>query len=214
VGVPLDEDHEHATYDPDQVATHFEAATRAALVLGEFRAPFRSGRLRSTPGGGRSTLRSISSRGGRPIHRPYPTPDGFADASLSAGAARWDGRLGEYVLDWEEIRESPDPHALALEFARSAFRHACEVCEWDPALAATAEGVPHRSGDAEVRARARSSSRFSFTRRRSDGFEPEDPSAGSSVGRWSGKRRAYLVAYASRWRSSASPWSRWPWTLP
>jgi hypothetical protein len=32
VGVPLDEDHEHATYDPDQVATYFEAAaTRAAL---------------------------------------------------------------------------------------------------------------------------------------------------------------------------------------
>lgn len=72
----------------------------------------------------------------------YPTPDGFANASLSRAAARWDWRLGEYVLDWEEIRESPDPHALALEFARSAFRHACEVCESDPALAATAEGVP------------------------------------------------------------------------
>ena len=44
--VPLDEDHEHATYDPDQVATYFDAATRAALVLAEFRAPFRG---RSTP---------------------------------------------------------------------------------------------------------------------------------------------------------------------
>src|SRR4051812_19400151 len=44
--VPLDEDHEHATYDADQVATYFEAATHAALVLGEFRAPFRG---RSTP---------------------------------------------------------------------------------------------------------------------------------------------------------------------
>ena len=44
--VPLDEDHEHATYDADQVATYFDAATRAALVLAEFRAPFRG---RSTP---------------------------------------------------------------------------------------------------------------------------------------------------------------------
>src|SRR5215211_3187762 len=44
--VPLDEDHEHATYDPDQVAVYFEAATRAALVLAAFRAPFRG---RSTP---------------------------------------------------------------------------------------------------------------------------------------------------------------------
>jgi hypothetical protein len=44
--VPLDEDREHATYDPDQVATYFAAATRAALVLAAFRAPYRG---RSTP---------------------------------------------------------------------------------------------------------------------------------------------------------------------
>src|SRR4051812_25638973 len=43
---PLDEDHEHATYDPDQVATYFAAATRAALVLAALRAPYRG---RSTP---------------------------------------------------------------------------------------------------------------------------------------------------------------------
>ena len=36
----------------------------------------------------------------------------------------------------------PDPHGAALEFARSAFRHACVVCDWDPALAASAEGTP------------------------------------------------------------------------
>src|SRR5918994_6303734 len=44
--VPLDEDDEHATYDADHVATYFDAATRAALVLAEFRAPYRG---RSTP---------------------------------------------------------------------------------------------------------------------------------------------------------------------
>ena len=44
--VPLDEDEEHATYDADQVATYFEAATRAELVLAEYRAPYRG---RSTP---------------------------------------------------------------------------------------------------------------------------------------------------------------------
>lgn len=39
--VPLDEDSEHRTYDPGQVATYFAAATRAALILAEFRAPYR-----------------------------------------------------------------------------------------------------------------------------------------------------------------------------
>ena len=174
--VPLDEDHEHATYDAAQVAPYFDAATQATLVLQEFGAPFRG---RSTPVNawwGTFDI-AISLFSGQPADPPsddfimrnggdaeqveigwwpgdgnhdgaaffafaHPTPDGFADASLSPAAARWDGKLGEYVLDWEDIRESSDPHALALEFARSAFRHACEVCEWDPALAATAEGVP------------------------------------------------------------------------
>ena len=94
---------------------------------------------RSRSGGGPGTR---STSGAAFFAFAYPAPEGFADADISPAAARWDGELGEYVLDWEEIRASPDPHALALEFARSAFRHACAVCEWDPALAATAEGVP------------------------------------------------------------------------
>ena len=44
--VPLDEDEEHASYDADQVATYFAAATQAALALAAFRAPYRG---RATP---------------------------------------------------------------------------------------------------------------------------------------------------------------------
>jgi hypothetical protein len=43
---PLDEDDEHATYEPEQVGAYFAAATRAALVLEALRAPYRG---RSTP---------------------------------------------------------------------------------------------------------------------------------------------------------------------
>ncbi|MGH3206469.1 MAG: DUF5996 family protein, partial [Trebonia sp.] len=39
--VPLDEDYEHTRYDADRVAEYFAAATRAALVLAAFRAPYR-----------------------------------------------------------------------------------------------------------------------------------------------------------------------------
>jgi hypothetical protein len=72
----------------------------------------------------------------------HPAPDGFAQASLSPAGARWDESLGEYVLDWDEVCSSSDPRGYGLEFARSAFRHACVVCEWDPALLASAEGTP------------------------------------------------------------------------
>lgn len=72
----------------------------------------------------------------------HPAPDGFASGRLSPAAARWEAPLGEYILDWEDVCSSADPPAFALEFARAAFRHACAVCAWDPALAASAEGTP------------------------------------------------------------------------
>jgi len=174
--VPLDEDDQHATYDADQVATYFAAATQAALVLAEIRAPFRgrstpinawwgtfdlavnffSGRPADPPSddfimrnGGDAEQVSIGWWPGDPNHEraaffafAYPAPDGFGDTDLSPAAGRWDAKLGEYVLDWDDIRESPDPHTAAVEFGRAAFRHGCAVCEWDPALAATADGVP------------------------------------------------------------------------
>jgi Family of unknown function (DUF5996) len=72
----------------------------------------------------------------------HPAPEGFAGARLSPGAARWEEGLGEYVLDWGDVVASADPHASALEFARSAFRHSCAVCGWDPALPASVQGDP------------------------------------------------------------------------
>ena len=72
----------------------------------------------------------------------HPAPPAFGHASLSPAGARWDEALGEYILDWDEVRAAPEPRKLALEFAHSAFRHACQVCGWDADLAATAEGRP------------------------------------------------------------------------
>jgi hypothetical protein len=72
----------------------------------------------------------------------HPAPEGFPGATLSVPQARWEDKLGEYILDWDDVRSTVDPHALALEFARSVFRHACTICEWDPKLAASADGTP------------------------------------------------------------------------
>ncbi len=173
--VPLDEDDEHARYDAEHVTTYFAAATQAALVLADFRAPFRG---RSTPVNawwGSFDL-AVNLFSGHPAPPPsddfimrnamdaqevavgwwpgdrntnqaafysyaHPAPDGFAGADLGSGA-RWDGDLGEYLLQWSDVCASPDPHATALEFAHAAFRHACLVCEWDTALTASAEGRP------------------------------------------------------------------------
>jgi len=173
---PLDEDTEHAAYDPVQVADYFAAATQAALVLAALRAPYRG---RSTPVNawwGSFDL-AVSLFSGRPAdpaskefimrnsgdaeqievgwwpgdHRypraafyayAYPPPEGFAEAKLSPVSARWDATLGEYILDWDDVRTDKNPHAAALTFARSAVAHACRVCDWDATLRASVEGSP------------------------------------------------------------------------
>jgi hypothetical protein len=72
----------------------------------------------------------------------HPAVEGIEQATLSPEAARWDADLGEFVLDWDDVVAADDPQAAALAFARSAFAHACAICAWDPALAASAEGTP------------------------------------------------------------------------
>jgi hypothetical protein len=72
----------------------------------------------------------------------HPAPPEFETATLSPAAARWEPELGEYILAWDDVRATAKPRGTALEFARSAFQHACLACNWDPDLTASAEGKP------------------------------------------------------------------------
>jgi hypothetical protein len=173
---PLDEDYDHATYDPAHVATYFAVATRAALVLAAVRAPYRgrstpvnawwgtfdlavslfSGQSADPPSDDFIMRNSANAQqievgwwpGDGRYPRPaffafaFPTPEGFDTGTVSPPAAHWDAALGEYVLDWDDVRVAPHPHHAGLEFGRSAIRHACTVCGWDAVLAASADGVP------------------------------------------------------------------------
>ena len=48
----------------------------------------------------------------------HPATEGFPGVAVAPPAARWDGALAEYVLDWDDVRAAADPFATALEFAR------------------------------------------------------------------------------------------------
>ena len=174
--VPLDQDTEHAHYDPDEVARYFAAATQAAQVLAAFRAPYR-GRSSPVHAWWGSFDLAVSLYSGVPADPPsddfimrnamdsqevavgwwpgdarygraafyayaYPPAEAFSSVALSPPAAHWDPVLGEYILDWDDVRSAADPRATALQFARTVFRQACAVCEWDATLAASADGTP------------------------------------------------------------------------
>jgi hypothetical protein len=71
----------------------------------------------------------------------FPAPVGLENATLSTPGAHWETNLGEYVLNWDDVCRAPDPFRAAVDFGLSAIRHACALCSWDPALAASAEGI-------------------------------------------------------------------------
>ena len=174
--VPLDRDHVHTTYDTDQVGAYFVAATHAANVLTDFRAPFRGRATPVTAWWGTFDL-AVNLFSGRPVDPlsddfiarnsadaeqiavgwwpgdarypraafygfAFPAPDGLFSAVLSPPAARFDPDLGEFLLDWDDVRAAADPHGDALLFARSVFRHASALAGWDEALTGSMDGVP------------------------------------------------------------------------
>jgi Family of unknown function (DUF5996) len=72
----------------------------------------------------------------------HPAPPGYDEGKLTPSSATWNAEVGEYILLWDDVIASNDPFGAGLEFAQSAFRHACDVCRWDPRLPASAEGHP------------------------------------------------------------------------
>ncbi len=72
----------------------------------------------------------------------FPAPEPLGDVTLSSARGRFDPDLGEFVLDWDEVRASADPHAEGLRFARSVCREASALAGWDGALARSVDGVP------------------------------------------------------------------------
>jgi hypothetical protein len=61
----------------------------------------------------------------------YPSPEGFADAPMAPAAARFDGALGEFILDYEAVRAAPDPDETLLAFLESTYEAAADLGGWN-----------------------------------------------------------------------------------
>jgi hypothetical protein len=64
----------------------------------------------------------------------YPTPAGFAQATMEPEAAVWIEQMGEWLLPYEAVRTSDDPDSTLMRFLQSSFRAAADLAHWDPAL--------------------------------------------------------------------------------
>jgi hypothetical protein len=71
----------------------------------------------------------------------YPAPNGFSETKVRPGFASYNAQLKEFILPYEQMRQTESPDAALLDFARSTYDAASTLGNWD--RAALTEVKPH-----------------------------------------------------------------------
>jgi len=61
----------------------------------------------------------------------YPQPDGFDAAKVGPASARYDAALREFILPYDDVRQSADPPQTLLAFLESTYGAAADLGRWD-----------------------------------------------------------------------------------
>jgi hypothetical protein len=64
----------------------------------------------------------------------YPKPGGIEDADLGVAGAGWNAELGEFILDYDVVRQSASPEAHLRAFLDAAYEACATRSHWDPRL--------------------------------------------------------------------------------
>jgi hypothetical protein len=69
---------------------------------------------------------------GRPAFYSYaaPVPQGLS-AAVIAGGGRFDQTLGEFILDYDEVRAAEDPERMLLDFLQNTYSACADAARWD-----------------------------------------------------------------------------------
>jgi hypothetical protein len=76
----------------------------------------------------------------------YPEPEGFREATVRPSTARYDARLGEFILPYESVRMSESPVETLLDFVSTVYEAGATLAGWDRgSLESTPPRRPHRA---------------------------------------------------------------------
>ncbi len=64
----------------------------------------------------------------------FPLPAGIENARVNPPASRWDSAMGEFLFDYDDLRNSRDPDGDLLSFFESTYQAGAERAGWDPSL--------------------------------------------------------------------------------
>lgn len=71
----------------------------------------------------------------------YPQPNGIEEIQPKPPSARWDKTLGEFILEYDDLRASKNPEEDLLAFLESTYEAEALKAGWDPKLISLGEPV-------------------------------------------------------------------------
>ncbi|HLI05411.1 MAG TPA: DUF5996 family protein [Ktedonobacteraceae bacterium] len=61
----------------------------------------------------------------------YPEPQGLKNASIKPSAAHYDNNLGEFILRYDDVRQSNAPEQTLLDFFQSTYEVGAKLAHWN-----------------------------------------------------------------------------------
>jgi len=74
-----------------------------------------------------------------------PKPDGYENAKLRSGAARFPAEMGEWILPYEAVRTAADPEGDLHAFLQDTYAAGAELGKWDRGFLERSEELPPSS---------------------------------------------------------------------
>jgi hypothetical protein len=60
-----------------------------------------------------------------------PEPQGFSTSRVRPEPARYEAKVGEFLLPYEDVRRSSSPTSTVLEFMQSTYEAGADAGKWD-----------------------------------------------------------------------------------
>jgi len=73
----------------------------------------------------------------------YPEPAGYREYAIAPAAASFNAAFGEFVLPYDQMRQSTDPDGALLEFLQSTYEAAANCAGWDRDALEVGSPRPH-----------------------------------------------------------------------
>lgn len=71
----------------------------------------------------------------------YPSPNQISQSIIKPDAARWDDKMGLFILDYEDVRNSANPNEYLLSFFESAYSTEAKLANWETKLVSSGKPI-------------------------------------------------------------------------